>query len=356
MNREPVNSDDPQLTAYALGEMSSSERIEFESKLDASPLAARELESMEEIMGLLSKGLKNEWCTEMNEPNLEALPSLAAEKVIVPTQFNQSAPSRFKQTKVAIVSIAAAVAAMALVGGAMFTQQGDFTVAAIDDVKVGTSLSDAVVSSAPIEFASVASNVHVPQLFLAEEIDDVTSLDLVGSLEDLSSPVDASYLEASAIIPASLSGNLSNAVRVPMKETNRFDRVDSYLPPVESGVVRYGVETGLIEGRMMNSRQVADGSSRVFVRGYVSMDGVVPVHSNSPGRVLAGFRPVSMSGNPVMDSEKDLELIYDFQAVQRDLNEFVQSLPEDSEARAELSSLLERNQSAIAELKAEFAR
>ncbi|MEM1442011.1 MAG: hypothetical protein AAGF67_06685, partial [Verrucomicrobiota bacterium] len=74
MNRELVNPDDPQLTAYALGEMTSSEKAEFEAKLENSPGARAELESMEVVMGMLSKGLKNEWCSEMHEPNLEVLP------------------------------------------------------------------------------------------------------------------------------------------------------------------------------------------------------------------------------------------------------------------------------------------
>ncbi|MDF1824475.1 MAG: hypothetical protein P1U68_07520 [Verrucomicrobiales bacterium] len=351
MNREPVNSDDPQLTAYALGEMSSSERIEFESKLEASPLAAKELESMEEIMGLLSKGLKSEWCSEMNEPNLEALPSVVDEKVIAPVQFNQAAS--FKQGRSALICMAAAVAAMVLVGAAMFNQAGKVSVAGLDGGEVNTAPGSVV---SPVALASVENNVHVPQLFLAEEIDDVASLDLVDALDELSRPVDASYLDSNAMIPASHSGSAVNVSNGVAQENSRFDRVDSYLPPVENGVVRYGVETGLIEGRMRNKVSPAEGSSRVFVRGYVSLDGGETVQTESPGRVLAGFRPISMSGNPVMDSEKDLELIYDFQAVQRDLSDFVHGLPEDSEARAELAGLLERNQAAIAELKLEFSR
>lgn len=353
MNREPINSDDPQLTAYALGEMSVAERNEFESKLGASPLAASELESMEEIMGLLSKGLKNEWCEEMNEPNLEALPSVPAEKVIAPVQFNQSSPYRQRKGAMAVVAMAAAVAVMALVGTAMFNQAGGVTVAALEDPEIGASLSHA---DSPVTLASVGSSVHVPQLFLADEIDDVASLDLVDALDDLSRPVDASYLDSNAIIPASHGGAAINAPRLTGGESSRLDRVDSYLPPVENGVVRYGVETGLIEGRIRNNVPAVEGSPRVFVRGYVSMDGGATIQTNNPGRVLAGFRPVAMSGNPVMDSENDLELIYDFQEVQRDLRDFVQGLPEDSEARAELVELLERNQSAIADLKLEFSR
>ena len=43
MNREPINPDDPQLTAYALGELSSQETAEFEAQLRLSPTAQKEL-------------------------------------------------------------------------------------------------------------------------------------------------------------------------------------------------------------------------------------------------------------------------------------------------------------------------
>ncbi len=40
MNREPVNPDDPQMTAYALGELSAAEAAEFEARLQVSPIDA----------------------------------------------------------------------------------------------------------------------------------------------------------------------------------------------------------------------------------------------------------------------------------------------------------------------------
>lgn len=352
MNREPVNPDDPQLTAYALGEMTSSERIEFEAKLDVSPLARRELESMEDIMALLSKGLKNEWCLEMKEPNLEVLPAVAAGKVIAPAQFHQS--------RRAITAVAAAVVAMCLVGAAVFTHDSGVSLAesgesseaeALDAVVTAAAAqNDAVSAVDPVMLAGVESGVHVPQLFLVEEVEDLESLDLVESLDDLKAPLDASYLESNVIIPAShtimgasKSGHIGNA--------SPADRVDSYLPPVETGVVRYGIETGLIEGRVRSSRTGSASPARVFVKGYVSMDaGESRIHG------LEGFRPVSMSGNPVMNNEKDLELIHELQAIQNELAELAASFPEGSDARAKVSRLYERNRSALADLKRELVR
>ena len=49
MHREPVNSDDPQMTAYALGELTVAEAAEFEARLQDSPKARRELGEMRQI-------------------------------------------------------------------------------------------------------------------------------------------------------------------------------------------------------------------------------------------------------------------------------------------------------------------
>ena len=193
--------------------MSFSERTEFEATLESSPAAKAELESMDEIMGLRSKGLKNEWCLEMHEPNLEVLPSIDDNKVIEPVEFN---PSRR-----AFTAVAAAVVAMCLVGAAVFTQKAE-----VELVEAGsatsTSLMGAVDTVSPLLISSVDESVHVPQLFLEEEVDDLASLDLVESLEDMNSPVDASYLEANSIIPASHgSAGRSQLTGTPAKADRR---------------------------------------------------------------------------------------------------------------------------------------
>ena len=85
MSHQPVNPDDLDLTAYALGEMTNSERIEFENRLQDSPDAQLELEAMDEITSLLSSSLRDEWRKEMKEPSLEVLPG--AEERVVTGQF-----------------------------------------------------------------------------------------------------------------------------------------------------------------------------------------------------------------------------------------------------------------------------
>ncbi|MEM6278032.1 MAG: hypothetical protein AAF733_01035, partial [Verrucomicrobiota bacterium] len=160
------------------------------------------------------------------------------------------------------------------------------------------------------------------------------------------------YLEANSVIPASHANSTAMPARSGLSlPTTKTDRVDSYLPPVESGVVRYGVETGLIERRSQHVVAEVDDSSRVIVRGYVSMDG-----RGAQSQALAGFQPVSMSGNPVIHFEKDLEVISNFQSIQRDLGALAESLPEGSKVRKEVEVLYERNRAALLELKQEFVR
>ncbi|MEM1443663.1 MAG: hypothetical protein AAGF67_15060, partial [Verrucomicrobiota bacterium] len=312
----------------------------FEAKLENSPGARAELESMEVVMGMLSKGLKNEWCSEMHEPNLEVLPEVEAGKVITPVQFIHS--------RRLFTAAAAVVAAACLVGAALFSQKSG-----VEPVMASIESASAVVDVVdPLMLASVDSGVAVPQLFLAEEIDDLASLDLAESLDDLNAPVDATYLEASSVIPASHSHTVGSAPRSRLSlPSSKTDRVDSYLPPVDNGVVRYGIETGLIEQRTRQSIAGVEDASRVIVRGYVSMDG-----GQTQSQALAGFRPVSVSGNPVISFEKDLEVISNFQSIQRDLGTLAESLSEGSDLRLEVEALYERNKAALRELKQEFVR
>lgn len=348
MNREPVNPDDPDLTAYALGEMSPGERAEFERKLEASPTAIRELESMEDMMSLLSKGLREEWCTEMKQPSLEVLPPVSPEEVIVPVQF--------KRSRRALVGIAAAVAAMLVAGTALVTApRGDVEVAEAQG-------SDALLDAVDGLVVESSSGVHVPRLFLADEAEEVGGIELAEALEnldDVAAPIDASYLEARSVEPASATSNQMKGHFIPagFGSFPANERVDSYLPPVgdQSG----DLETGLIEGRVGKPMFVSnsDGSSRVFVRGYVTMGGESGREAARQGsRILAGFRPVSISGNPVENAENDLRILSDLQSIQNDLSRVLETLPEGASTRNELQALLDRNRKAVSELKREFAR
>ncbi len=330
MNREPVNPDDPQMTAYALGELSVAEAAEFEARLQDSPRARRELADMRAVMSLLGEGLRNEWQSEFDRPQLRLLEPVAesvdSSKVVVEGHFR---PFRQK------AAVAAGVAAMLLVGGMAATHWKDRGEA--------TSVASHPAADVPVLLSQVGP--HVPQLLLAEEVGDLSSLDFADS-DGLAGPViDATYLEAGSIIPASFQ---------PGQETARDgagDRVDSYLPPLGGGASPWGGATGMIERRLDRGDAKATRSESVLVSGYVTMDG-----GASAPRLLGSFRPVSISGNPVVNEESDLRLLADLNSLRKELSEVLEAMPDDAPGRSELERIFERSQRVVAQMKQEIAR
>lgn len=344
MHREPVNPDDPQMTAYALGELSVAEAAEFEARLQDSPNARRELSEMREIMSLLSDGLRGEWQGERKAEELRLfepvlLPSPERGSVIIEGQFRPVRRS---------FAAAAAVAAIFLVGSAVFVSQrsGLFEGG-------GSGLAQVTQPGATqLSVAAAGSALHVPQLLLAEEIEDPSTLDLVDGVDASRLPVDASYLEADAVIPASFQPTGSGSRLFSVDRPQSFDRIDSYLPPVGGFSSLRNPTTGMIERRL--GRGVQEGaspSSSVLVSGYVTMDG-----SNHAPRFAGGFRPVSISGNPVVNEESDLRLLADLNGLKKDLSVMIDELPTQSEERASLERALERSERIASQLKRELAR
>lgn len=332
MHREPVNPDDPQMTAYALGEMSLAEAAEFEARLQDSPKARRELAEMREIMALLGEGLRGEWEGEKQSRSLHVfepvlLPSPARDSVIIEGQFRPVKRS---------FAAAAAVAALFLVGSAIFVSQ-----------RSGGLPGGAgeLVASAP-QIPAAEASYHVPQLLLADEIEDPSVLDLVGGVDAVNLPVDASYLEADSVIPASFQPAL------PGGRGFSLDRVDSYLPPIGGFSNGRSPATGMIErrlGRGVQEAGVPTGS--VLVSGYVTMGGSEPT-----AHLLGGFRPVSISGNPVVNEESDLRLLADLNGLKKELSMMIDEMPSQSEERANLERALERSERIASQLKRELAR
>lgn len=335
MNRELINPDDPQMTAYALGELSVAEAAEFEARLQSSPMAQAELASMREVMDLLSNGLRGEWQTGLKCPELKLLEPVFSERsVLVEGNFR---PLRRN------LAIAAAVAGMVLVGGMVVTSEKGREVAASSEKTVGMSL--AAVGETP--------SVHVPQLFLAEEVEDISRLDLADE-SSVSSPIDASYLDAGNVIPASFAP-AAGSFKV-ASDRGVHERVDSYLPPLSDYHFGRSLKTGMIE-RRLNSGALAEVDGRrgesVFVSGYVTMGSTGQREST---RVLAGFRPVSISGNPVVNEEADLQLLADLNGLQKDLSEVIKGMPESSAEKPVLEGILEKNRRLISQLKLELTR
>lgn len=335
MNREPVNPDDPQMTAYALGELSVAETAEFEARLQLSPMARRELAAMKEIMSLLGEGLRCEWRAESEPATLKLLDPVPANSVVIPVDFRPSARR--------VLAVAAGVAALILTSVALLSGGGQGVAPAGADT---LALKE---DSGESRETTVAR--HVPQLFLAEEVEDPSSLNLVGDENLSGAPVDASYLEAGAILPASFQTAQGAARGDGALRGNGLDRVDSYLPPLDGWSKNRG-STTLIERRLgRGENRATTQSDHVLVRGYVTMGG-----GDSAPSFAGGFRPVFISENPVVNEESDLRLLADLNGLQKDLSEVIGELPRDSEERSSLERILERSERVVSQLKEEMAR
>jgi hypothetical protein len=336
MNREPVNPDDPQMTAYALGELSASEAAEFEARLQLSPLARREMAAMKEVMSLLGEGLRGEWKAEYERPALKLLDPVPAGSVVVPVDFRPSSRR--------VIAAAAGIAALILSGAAVFKATRS---------PVGSGVEIAAAEGEPAGMRPVLTSAgrHVPQLFLAEEVQDLSSLNLVGEGGLPHAPVDASYLEADAVIPASFHPTHGSSRHDSSLRPAGLDRVDSYLPPLDEWSRHRGTTT-LIERRLgRGDVGEASGSDRVLVSGYVTLGG----GEMTPG-FAGAFRPVSISGNPVVNEESDLRLLADLNGLQKELSEVITEMPRDSEDRVSLERILERSERVVSRLKEEMAR
>ncbi len=337
MTREPVNTDDPQMTAYALGELSIAESVEFEAKLKDSPLAARELAEMNAVMGLLSKGLAQEWESETENTELEVVPSVES-NVVVEGSFGPGRKTLF--------AAAAAVAMMAVVGS-NFVNSGSGPVASNGSANGKFAMSAASQDSVePANTVDRGTVANVPQLFLADEVDDINGLQLATADDS----IDATYLDASSIVPASYHSDSGSGAKNAL-----MSRVDSYLPPVaDHGSAAVTIENRLGE-RLISSSDDQGIESPVFVRGFVSMDGS-DSHLDHGGKILAGFKPVSISGNPVQSGEMDLKILSELSGVQRELERVVSEMPESEARRSQLIQILNRNREAMSDLKREFSQ
>lgn len=346
MQREPVNLDDPEMTAYALGELSLAEAVAFEARLQESPTARRELVEMRQIMSLLSEGLRDEWAGGAPVKGLHVFePVLLPE----PEKAGVIVEGRFGPARRSIVA-AAAVAAVLVVGAVVL-------VSPRSRLRHGSAPSSLAVAGDPVSSSLAMSlpggSLHVPQLLLAEEIEDPSSLDLVGGVDADHLPVDATYLESDAVLPASFHPSGGVGRSFPAERAVTLDRVDSYLPPLGGLSATRHPSTGMIERRLgRGGQEGAAATSSVLVRGYVTMGG----GENGFSRAQGGFRPVSISGNPVVNEESDLRLLADLNGLERELSAMIDEMPKNSEERAGLERLRDRSARIASQLQRELAR
>lgn len=301
-----VDLEDPKYTAFALNELTEAEREEVKAELAASSAAQREMESMTEIMSILSTGLKNEWESGLNSPQFEVVPDAAADESKVVTVD-------FPQSRRAWIGVAAAAVALLAAGAAYFSQPATDQVEVADwgsgstkDASLGISMD---VEEGSVTGVASAPGLHVPQLFLAEEVEDISELNLVAVGPAV---LDASYLEGANMPSAQSTGEMQI---VPAGFSPASERIDSYLPDASSAVIE------------------------------------LPVR-HSRGLTVESFVPRARAETAL---DRQIRLAAEFQGVQIELEQMLALLPQGSPERRHLELVLERNSRALGELKAQFS-
>ena len=300
-----VDLEDPKYTAFALNELTEAERVEVKAELIASPAAQREMEAMTEIMSMLSTGLKNEWESGLKSPQFEVVPDAA-------TNQSNVVAFKFAQSRRAWIGVAAAAVALLAVGATYFSQPATDQVEVADwgsgskDASLGISMD---VEEGNVTGVASAPGLHVPQLFLAEEVEDISELTLVAVGPAV---LDASYLEGAHVPSAHSTGEMQI---VPAGFSPASERIDSYLPEASSAV--------------------SDFPTR-----------------HTRGLTVESFVPRARAETAL---DRQIRLAAEFQGVQIELEQMLALLPQGSPERRHFELVLERNSRALGELKAQFS-
>ena len=304
-----VDLEDPKYTAFALNELTENERAEVQVELAASPAAQRELNSMAEVMSMLSTGLKNEWESTLAEPKLSPLAvPVSTEGNIVELDFHQKRRAR----------IGAAAAVAALLGVAFTIMQPGSKTVEVRDWGSGLSASSAEFSvdgsDEGINGVTSAPSVYVPQLFLAEEVEDISDLNFaVGSGPAV---LDASYLESRDVVVAP---EPVGAMYVkPAGFSPASQRIDSYLPQYANAIEP--------AGELISMR-------------------------HSRGLIIESFIPRAREESTM---DRQIRLAAELQGVQIELEQMLTRLAPGSVERRQFQLIIERNSRALGELKAQI--
>ncbi len=334
MNREPVNPDDPEMTAYALGELSPAESAKFEALLLESPAASRDLASMCEVMDLLRHGLSEEWLSECERPQL---------RLVAVANAETSEPSNVVRPFFGVrqkFAVAAVIGAMAVVGSLAVKQQTTMKSASLADRAMSATSAQTLAEAT----VAAADTIHTPQLLLADEIEDLSVLDLADGSEDLAYDIDSSYIGDEAITPAGFRPGPS------LSRVASPERVDSYLPSSMTWASGQGFRSTLVD-RDLSAREGGVSSvteNSVLVHGFVTMDGG---ERAATSRVSGRFQPVSISENPVVNDESDLRVLAEIKEMQADLSRMIGEMPAGSRNRSDLEQILDRSHRVSSELK-----
>ncbi len=247
MNRPPIDIDDTRLTDFLLSEMPLNESKDFQQQLKQSPLAQREMAAMEDVMSLLTDGLKSEWSDRSDvSGSLELVTAPAEEKenvIVEMHKFGKTAPSRAK-----ILSLAAVLTGMLVVGSLVLNQRDNTGRDYADASTPAVVVEDISTDDVSVDRGS-ENPAGVPALLLAEEVKDFDLL--VAELESPVLPVDDSYLDDGAqMIKASYGGS---------------DSSGSYLPLETRGVVSVNLQLGDVSSEIV-SDAAGKGRMKTYTR------------------------------------------------------------------------------------------
>lgn len=376
----PVNVDDPELTSYALDELVGGESNRIEGMLRASTVARKELEGTRELVSLLSEGLEKEWKESLDLEDRFSLVEATGEENVVNVNFAAAAPpeqirSREQRNPV-VLSLAAVLTGLLVVGGMMFSLRDGASGAAVA-VLGSNSFSSGKYTWVKKEEGKATEvalapddSEYRPRLLLVDElVEPVGFADsgMLGTQDVRGGKVNASFHKTSMGAPSldnsalgSPALNTSPSLDPDLDTStlrHNFDRVDSYLPPIKGGRVTYSVKEGKIGGNearsiiMSDRRQHENGVESIYLQGIVTfpegtnieVDSLFPVAIGGGGEMGKGASPSSLSG--------------EFDRVQKGLEDVLTELEGSSDVdleavRRKLSLLLENHKELGNQLRA----
>lgn len=259
-SRESIDLDVPAFTDYALGELSGVEADEFEAKIKYSAEAKKELGETHAFVSLLSEGLEKEWKSELSAPDHEfSLVEATGEENVVSVNFAQASQSsaRAVKNRGPILISLAAVLAGLLVVGGMLSNSGS-----------GNG-NLATASITPMGFSSDNHEWFDPGDKPAEvakaPVESPFNLQL---LDELNQPIedfelaDVDMVDVSAFDPAGNSGMMNVSLDTSIENSPAlrapYSLVGSYFPQEKSGESSYAIRYGLVDGNSARSFMLMD--------------------------------------------------------------------------------------------------
>ena len=150
------DSNDPRLTAYALGELDDAERSALETQLSGCPESRKYVEDVRDMARLLTDSFQNEQAatpglTADQRQAIEATLTLSSEPVPAPVVVGQATPAAKRTRWVPLGFLA--LAASLLVGSVTLLNQmkdrkNEAMVLALDSEPLSTSAPSPTISSA----------------------------------------------------------------------------------------------------------------------------------------------------------------------------------------------------------------